>query len=205
VKGRGFMTTIEWASVVTPADFVAGPKQGHWTYEEYAALPDDGRRYEIMDGVLLVAPSPSPGHQSVEMLLSFYLCLHVNMAGLGMAFSAPLDVELAPKRVFQPDLFVLLNRSLDKITATRVVGAPDLVIEIASPGTAAYDRLSKYQAYAQAGVEEYWIVDTEASSVEILTLQADTYQSRGAFRGRDTLFSNVVPGMRAVRVEQLFV
>src|SRR5437763_5077705 len=108
------MTTIDRASVVTPANFVLGPRQGDWTYKEYAALPDDGRRYEIMDGVLLMTPSPSPDHQSVDMLLSFYLCQHVNMAGIGKAFSAPLDVELAPKRVFQPDLFVLLNASLGK-------------------------------------------------------------------------------------------
>src|SRR5262249_8532771 len=155
------MITSDNASVVTPANFVPGPKQGDWTYKEYAALPDDGRRFEIMDGVLLTTPSPGSGHQRVDMLLSFYLCLHVNMAGIGKAFSAPLDVELTPKRVFQPDLFVLLNRSLGKITSTRVVGAPELVIEITSPGTAAYDRLSKHEAYAQAGVEEYWMVDVE--------------------------------------------
>lgn len=198
------MTTIDGVSVVAPANLVAGPKQGNWTYEEYATLPDDGRRYEIMDGVLLMTPSPGPGHQDVAMVLSYYLFQHVNMAGLGKAFSAPLDVELAPKRVFQPDLFVLLKRSLHKVTATRIIGAPDLVIEIASPGTAAYDRLSKYQAYAQAGVEEYWIVDTETSSVEVLLLQAGVYQSQGFLQGKDTLFSQVVPGMRAVRVEQLF-
>jgi Uma2 family endonuclease len=198
------MTTTDWTSVVAPANFVAGPKQGHWTYKEYAALPDDGRRYEIMDGVLRVAPSPRPGHQNADLFLSFYFCLHVNMAGLGRAFSAPLDVELAPKRVFQPDLLVLLNASLHKITATHVVGAPDLVVEIASPSTAEYDRLGKYQAYAQAGVQEYWLVDTEMRSVEILMLQAGVYQSQGVFRGMDTLFSQVVPGMRTVRVEQLF-
>jgi Uma2 family endonuclease len=198
------MTTIDWTSVVAPANFVAGPGQGHWTYKEYAALPDDGRRYEIMDGVLLVTPSPRPSHQNVDASLTFYLFLHVNMAGLGRVFSAPLDVELTPKRVFQPDLLVLLNSSLDKITATHVVGAPDLVVEIASPGTAKYDRSSKYQAYAQAGVEEYWMVDTEMRSVEILVLQGNVYQSQGIFQGKDTLLSKVVPGMRAVRVEQLF-
>jgi Uma2 family endonuclease len=139
------------------------------------------------------------------MVLSFYLFQHVNIAGLGRAFSAPLDVELAPKRVFQPDLFVLLNRSLGKVTTTHIVGAPNLVIEIASPGTVAYDRLSKCLAYAQAGVEEYWMVNTETRSVEILILQAGVYQSQGVFQGKDILFSQVVPGMQSVRVEQLFV
>jgi Uma2 family endonuclease len=198
------MTTVDSASIVAPANFVLGPKQGDWTYKEYATLPDDGMRYEIMDGVLLMTPSPSPGHQDVGMVLSFYLYQYVNMAGIGKAFFAPLDVELAPKRVFQPDLLVLLNANLGKITSTRVVGAPDLVIEIASRGTAAYDRLNKYQAYEQAGVAEYWMIDTETRSVEIFLLQADVYQSQGIFQGKDTLFSQVVPGMQSVRVEQLF-
>jgi Uma2 family endonuclease len=198
------MTTIERPPVVVPADFVPGPKQGDWTYNDYAMLPDDGRCYEIVDGVLLMTPSPGSGHQRVDIALSFYLYQHVNMAGIGEAFSAPFDVELTPKKVFQPDLLVLLNANLSKITSTHAVGAPDLVIEIASQGTATYDRLSKYQAYEQAGVEEYWMVNTETRSVEIFILQAGTYQSQGIFQGKDTLCSQVVPGMRSVRVEQLF-
>ncbi len=70
--------------------------------------------------------------------------------------------------------------------------------------TAAYDRLSKYQAYEQAGIEEYWMVNPEKRSVEIFILQAGAYQSQGVFQGMDTLFSQVVPGMCSVRVEQLF-
>ncbi len=197
-------TTADALAVVTPADWVSGPPQGRWTYKEYVALPDDGRRYEIMDGVLLVAPSPSPAHQSSSGKLFRYLAQYVDDAGLGRVFYAPLDVELTPYRVFQPDLIVLLNESLGKITASRVVGAPDLVVEITSPGTAAYDRLSKFEAYAQAGIGEYWIVNPMTSSVEVLWLQGSTYLSQGVFRGSDGLPSRVVPGIKNVRVEQFF-
>jgi len=164
------MTTIDRLSLVSPANHVLGPRQGDWTYEDYAALLDGGQRYEIMDGVLLIAPSLGPLHQSVSMALSFYLYQYVNQAGIGKVFAAPLDVELAPKQVFQPDLFVLLNANAAKVTTARVIGAPNLVIEIASPGTLAYDRSGKSRSYAQAGVEEYWMVDVEARTVEVLVL-----------------------------------
>lgn len=197
------MATVDRLSLVSPANHVPGPRQGEWTYEDYDALPDDGQRYEIMDGVLLMAPSPGPLHQSVSMALSFYLYQRVNQAGFGRVFAAPLDVELAPKQVFQPDLFVLLNTNASKVTTTRVIGAPDLVIEIASPGTAVYDRLGKSRSYAQAGVEEYWIVDVEARTVEVLMLTGERYQSQGIFQGKDVIPSQIVPGL-LLKVEQLF-
>lgn len=197
-------TTADTPTVVTPADWISGPPQGRWTYKEYTALPDDGRRYEIMDGVLLVAPSPSPAHQYSSGKFFRYLAQYVEDTGLGRVFYAPLDVELTPYRVFQPDLIVLLNESLGKITASRVVGAPDLVIEITSPGTATYDRLSKFEAYAQAGIGEYWIVNPKTSSVEVAWLQGSTYVSQGVFKGDDRLPSHVVPDIRNVQVQQFF-
>ena len=69
------MTTIDNSTaIVRPANRVPGPKQGHWTYDDYAALPDDGRRYEIMNGVLIMAPAPTPEHQSIGANLTFYEC-----------------------------------------------------------------------------------------------------------------------------------
>jgi len=204
-KAPMMMTTVERWSVIVPANLVPGPQQGYWTYQDYAALPDDGRRYEIMDGVLLMAPSPGPAHQSVSKHLVYHLYQCIDLAGLGQVFYAPLDVELAPDRVFQPDVFVLLNASVQKLTTSRLVGAPDIVVEIASPGTAAYDRLSKSVAYAQAGVKEYWLVYPETRSIEVLALQSDTYRSLGIFKGKDTLPSQVVPNINVVPVEKFFV
>ncbi len=198
-------TTEEKIAVVVPADQVNGPEQGNWSYDDYAALADDGQRYEVVDGVLLMAPAPNPMHQSISGRLYLYLYQNVESSDLGKVFYAPLDVQLATNTIVQPDLLVLLNANLGKITKSRVVGAPDLVIEIASPGTAAYDRLSKFQAYAKAGVEEYWIVNPERRSIEVAFLQNGAYASQGVFQGSNMLPSRIVPGIASVNVEQFFL
>jgi Uma2 family endonuclease len=178
--------------VVTAAAPLVGPPQGRWTYADYAALPDDGNRYEIIAGVLYTTPAPGAGHQSVSARLVTFLVTHVEFAGLGRVFAAPVDVELAPDTVVQPDIVVILSANLDRITPSRIIGAPDLVVEILSPGTAGYDRREKQDAYARAGVGEYWIVDPGAQTVELLTLDQGGYRSHGVFRGQARLPSSVV-------------
>ncbi len=197
------MIPTEEPPIVTPADWVPGPPQGSWTYDDYAALPDDGRQYEIVNGVLVTGPAPGPYHQSIAVRLTHYLFVHAELAGLGRVFAAPLDVELGPKNVFQPDVIVLLNAHLERVAAKRIIGAPDLVVEVASPGTAAFDRLTKYDVYARAGVREYWIVKSVQRTIEVLVLENGEYRSPGIFNGQATLPSRVVPG--SVRVEQFFV
>jgi Uma2 family endonuclease len=196
--------TSKEITVVTPANHVPGPKQGCWTYDHYLALPDDGQRYEIVDGVLYMAPVPSMEHQGASMRFSHYLFTYVELAGLGRVYAAPTDVVLALDTVVQPDLLVVLNANLEKISKQNLVGAPDLAVEIASPGTSTHDRNRKYAAYARAGVAEYWIADPIAHTVEVLILEAGTYTSVGVFSGQDTLPSKVVPDIKAVRVEQFF-
>ena len=178
--------------VVTAAAPLVGPPQGRWTYADYAALPDDGNRYEIIAGVLYMTPAPGTGHQSVSARLVTFLVTHVEFAGLGRVFAAPVDVELAPDTVVQPDIVVILSANLDRITPSRIIGAPDLVVEILSPGTAGYDRREKQDAYARAGVGEYWIVDPGAQTVELLTLDQGGYRSHGVFRGQARLPSSAV-------------
>src|SRR5581483_12513463 len=127
-------------------------------------------RYEIIDGVLYMAPSPSTAHQGSTGLFHWYLMAHVQFAGLGRVFVAPFDVELAPGITVQPDVIVVLTEHLSIITESHIVGAPDIVVEIASPGTVGYDRRTKQDAYAHAGVREYWLADPRAKTVEILCL-----------------------------------
>ena len=189
------MTTsapLDVLPVVTVAVPIVGPPQGRWTYADYAALPDDGNRYEIIAGVLYTTPAPGAGHQSVSARLVTFLVTHVEFAGLGRVFAAPVDVELAPDTVVQPDIVVILSANLDRITPSRIIGAPDLVVEILSPGTAGYDRREQQDAYARAGVGEYWIVDPGAQTVELLTLEQGGYRSHGVFRGQARLPSSVV-------------
>ncbi len=196
--------TSKELTVVTPANHVPGPKQGCWTYDHYLALPDDGQRYEIVDGVLYMAPSPTPEHQNVVLWIAHYLLIHVKLTGLGQVYVAPVDVVLPPRTVVQPDVMVILKENLSKIKNKCVEGAPDLAVEIASPGTSTHDRNRKYAAYARAGVSEYWIADPIAHTVEMLILEAGTYTSVGVFSGQDTLPSIVVPAIKAVHVEQFF-
>ncbi len=198
------MKTYEGTTMLTPADNVPGPEQGHWTYDSYAALPDDGKRYEIIDGVLYMAPpSPSGWHQKSVIRLSHYLFDAVELTGHGQVFVAPFDVELSPGTVVQPDVVVLLNKSGEKYVVSRIIGGPDLVIEVISPGNATADRIEKYNAYARAGVKEYWIVEPMRRTVEIFILGEDGYNSLGIFSGEQTLPSMIVPDF-SVHVEQFF-
>ncbi len=150
-----------------------------------------------------MSPSPNGPHQDLTLRLAHYLLMHVEFAGLGKVRIAPFDVELTPEDVFQPDVLVVLNAHLDRVTTNRVIGAPDLVVEVASRGTAAYDRLTKYDVYARAGVSEYWIVKPETHTVEVLVLESRRYRSLGIFTGNMVLPSRVVPDFPA-QVEQLF-
>ncbi|HYL44347.1 MAG TPA: Uma2 family endonuclease [Ktedonobacteraceae bacterium] len=198
------MATFERLSVVIPADWIPGPEQGSWTYSDYAALPEDGQRYEIVNGVLLMTPSPGGAHQDAVGEIFYHLRTHLKLSGLGMVRLAPFDVELSPEDVLQPDVFVVLNAHLDRVLEKKVVGAPDLVVEVASPGTAAFDRLTKSNIYAHAGVSEYWIVNTERHTVEVLVLEDGKYRSLGIFRGEQILPSRIMPDL-PIGVERFFV
>jgi len=202
-KGGEKMTTTERLSVVVPADWVPGPPQGQWTYTDYAAIPDDGKCYEVVKGVLYMSPSPTPGHQSISSQLVMYLCQLVQITGSGRVFAEPTDVELSPGYIVKPDVFVILSEHLDRIKQTRIVGAPDLVVEILSPGTMRHDLNEKLRAYKQAQVLEYWIVSPGEQVVELLVLENGAYQSLGVFQGSAVLPSRIVPDW-SVKVEQFF-
>jgi Uma2 family endonuclease len=132
------------------------------TIEELLALPEDGFRHELLNGEHVVTPAPTKLHQRV--LAEFYVGLHTALRGRGdieVLFS-PADIHLGPKTLVQPDLFIVVrdNRSWADTPA------PMLAVEILSPSTAARDRGKKRRLYLEAGVEEYWVVDIDASLVE---------------------------------------
>lgn len=196
--------TSDKLEIVIPANHVSGSKQGHWTYASYATLPDDGQRYELVDGVLYMAPVSNIRHQNAVLEIASHFRTHVKLQGLGHVFTAPTDVQLAEDTVVQPDVLVILKSHFDRIKETRIVGAPDLVVEVASPGTTTHDRREKYDAYAQHGVSEYWLVDPRYQTVEVLTLENEKYILLGLFKQQEYLRSKVVPTMTEIRVEQFF-
>ena len=196
--------TPDNVQVVTPADWIPGPNQGDWTYNQYIALPDDGKRYEIANGILLLAPSSTGSHQDTVGEVFFHLRSHIKLPGLGLVSQAPSVVELSSKDVFQPDIFVVMNVHLDRVQEKEFVGAPDLVVEVASPGTVAFDRLTKYDTYERTGVPEYWIVNLERQTVEVFVLEGGKFQSLGVFHGDQRVPSGLISWL-SVRVEQFFM
>ena len=190
--------------VITTADWVPGPTQGDWTYNEYMALLDDGKRYEIANGVLLLAPSSTGSHQDTIGEVFFYLRSHVKLAGLGSVIQAPFLVQVSSKDVFQPDIFVVMNAHLDRVQEKMVIGAPDLVVEVSASGTAAFDRLTKYDTYEYTGVQEYWILNLERRSVEVYVLEGDEYHLLGVFLGEQKVQSRLISWL-SVRVDQFFM
>ncbi|MBC8160722.1 MAG: Uma2 family endonuclease [Roseiflexaceae bacterium] len=196
------ITIPDMVDVTTPVDGVVGPPQGRWTYADYAAIPADGSRYEVVNGILYMAPAPTTGDQSANNLFAFYLTMHIQMTGLGRVFAVPTDVELGPGDVVQPDILVVLNGSSAAITPARIVGAPDLVVEIASPSSLGYDRRQKQDAYARAGVAEYWLADPVGQTIELLVLAGAVYQSQGVFQRKASLPSRVAA--MPIQVEQFF-
>jgi Uma2 family endonuclease len=142
-----------------------------WTYEEFARLPDDGNRYEVIAGDLYVTPAPGSIHQKVSA--RFFMELRVfatNQHKLGEVLYAPLDVIFEDGDYVQPDLVFLRRERSELLTERGIEGPPDLVIEILSPATARQDRGIKRDRYAHFGVPEYWIVDTERRRVEVYRL-----------------------------------
>ncbi len=139
------------------------PKLG---YDDYAKIPDDGQRHEIVDGEHFVNPAPTPYHQTVSRRLQFQLYSQLETRGLGEVFDAPIDVQLSDHDIVQPDLAVVLSRNKSIITSTRIRGTPDLIVEILSPSSVKLDRVHKKGLYQRTGVPEFWIVDPAQRSIE---------------------------------------
>jgi Uma2 family endonuclease len=137
-----------------------------WTREEVLALPDDGNRYELVDGELLVTPGPRPLHQRAVDDLYFALATYVRAHRLGRLYASPADLDLGSGQVVHPDLFVTTRRGFTDWTDA---GIPLLVIEVLSPSSVVSDRVTKRMRYLRSGVPLYWIVDVDARRVEVWT------------------------------------
>ena len=174
-----------------------------FTYDDYRNTPDDGR-YELLDGELVMAPAPSLRHQRIDTRLSSLLHVFVTERGLGEVFCPPCDVLLSATDVVQPDL-IFVAREQRRILAAgdAVRGAPDLVVEILSPSTAARDRTLKRVLYARHGVREYWLVDPDAETVAVMVLSNDGFKVEAVYGQGQTLTSPTLPGF-TVNLDEIF-
>ena len=155
---------------------------GKLTYADYCAIPEDGLRHEIISGRHVVTPAPETYHQALVMRLGFQLFALVENGGRGRVFSSPIDVELSDSDIIQPDLVVVLSNHEEIITRSRIIGAPDLVVEVLSTSTHSRDRGVKKDLYERCGVPELWIVDPTARLVEQHPLRDGRYENAGLHR-----------------------
>jgi Uma2 family endonuclease len=141
-----------------------------WTVADYMAMDDD-RRWELLDGELIMAPSPNTFHQRSITKLSYYIQGHVIEHDLGEIMDAPYDVALSDVTVVQPDLtFVKKERMAELYDGHGITGAPDLVVEVQMPATKRRDRHQKRHLYAEAGVPWLLFVEPKAQLVEVCRL-----------------------------------
>lgn len=174
------------------------------TYTDYAAIPPDCCRHEIIDGVEYVSPAPRTLHQRLAFRLAMFLQQHAEQNGLGEVFVAPFDVMLDEHSVIQPDLVFISDARLGIVDEANCKGAPDLVIEILSPGTRQLDLTTKRERYAKAGVGDYWLVDGDVPELRTLRLaQGRTYETTATLGRDDQLTSPLLPGF-ALPLADLF-
>lgn len=179
-----------------------------WTYSDLVALPDDQLRHELIDGEHFVSPSPATAHQEISKRLFVALNTFVERHRLGEVLYAPFDIKLSAYTVLVPDLvFFTTARFADVVNEKHAVAAPDLVVEILSPGTRRRDLGRKRAVYDRDGAREYWIVDPEARSITVLRRPRSdaglTDVTVHALAGDDALESPLFPGLK-LRLRDVF-
>jgi Uma2 family endonuclease len=146
-----------------------------WTVEDYEYLPDNGIRYEILDGELAMTPAPIADHQRLSRRLQYFLMQALEETGRAEVFDAPFDVQLDDTTIVQPDLVIVLAEHADQVSSRRLVGPPDVAVEILLTGTARHDRDTKMKLYLRFGKPWYWIVDPERQQLFEYRIENDRY------------------------------
>jgi Uma2 family endonuclease len=172
------------------------------TYRDLLDTPDDGRRYELIDGEVIVSPAPSAEHQRILRQV-VRLLLRAMDAGYGVAYFAPIDVifDLAEHNSAQPDALFILAERRHIVTRSVVRGAPDLIVEVLSPSTRTYDQRTKRQLYARFGVPHYWLFDPETQVARVFVLADGAYAEPLVLSGADVLSCPLFPGVTTTVTE----
>jgi Uma2 family endonuclease len=175
------------------------------TLADLDAMPDDGNRYEIIEGELFVSRAPSLIHQTASGNLFFSLKNYLSQNPIGQVWATP-GIIFSEFNGVIPDLVFVSNERRDEIASgERITGAPDLVIEIVSPGAEneRRDRIAKRQLYGKYEVKEYWVVDPYKQSIEVYLLKGQTLKLQATYTEHDELASSVLPGFTC-KVESVF-
>lgn len=176
---------------------------GPLTWRDLWRTPNDGKRYEIIDGVLYVSPAPVPLHQRVLRELFRVLDGHVRRHRLGEVFFAPIGIVLETPSAVQPDLVFIAEHQGDIVREKAVFGAPDLLVEVLSPSSARRDRSLKRRTYERCGVGNYWVLDPRRRRLEAWRLEDGAYVVEADLRG-DTRFRPSLFPRLAIRLAHLW-
>src|SRR3990172_1605134 len=152
------------------------PGRVRLSVDEYMELPNDGKRYEIIDGDFFMSPAPTPKHQRVSRKLQTILILALEKTGHGEVYNAPIDVVLGRYDVVEPDLVFIRTDNRHIVGDKNIQGIPDLLIEILSPSSRRSDILVKGPLYARFGVPAYWVVDPDIDRIEFFVLEGGSYK-----------------------------
>ena len=158
------------------------------TAAEFLALPEDPNktRYELVNGEVIVSPSPNLDHAFTNTVLSSLLWRHIEERNLGLLFG-DVDTYFTPDDVRRPDIFYFTQARADEIGETFVEAPPDLCIEILSPSNSRSDRTEKFELYRKCGVPHYWIVDPMAHTIEAFELRKARYELAASGKDGDTV------------------
>lgn len=166
------------------------------TVEHYQLLPENGPRYQLIEGDLYMAPAPNRYHQDISRNLEYILLDYLEKHPLGKLYDAPFDVYLDDNNVFQPDIVVVTNPRLDILTDAGAEGAPDFVVEILSPKTTHLDRGLKQRVYARKGVQELWIIAPVPRTIEVYYLAQNAAVPAQTYGENDRFDSPIFPGLQ---------
>ncbi len=182
-------------------------RQIRFRYEDYKSLPESmEKRYELLDGDLLMVPAPSTAHQRISRNLEVHLHEYCQQTNFGEVLDSPVDVVLGEadaREVVQPDILLVAKARLSIIAEEEIRGAPDLVVEILSTGTEHRDRGYKRILYGRYGVREYWIVDPAGRTIEIHTLTQSGLELRVSITGDEIVESTLLPDLE-LTAESIF-
>jgi len=181
-----------------------GPPQGHWAITDWEHLPEDGYRYEIIEGTLCMTTSPSAFHQWIVGRWIRHIGIAAEDRGWGTWYTVPIGVLLSPRDAVQPDfLFIRAERVMDLVRDRRIRGAPDLVVEVLSPGNSTEEMSKKRAMYARGGVPTYVEVDPSARTLLHYQLADGVYNEPDVYREDQTLNFACLPDV-PLRVAVLF-
>jgi Uma2 family endonuclease len=166
------------------------------TVHDYRELPEGPPYSQLIEGDLIMSPSPDLFHQNILGNLYFIIRSYLEKHQTGSVYLAPSDVHLTDLNVYQPDLYFVSNARKSILSAQGAEGAPDLVAEILSPKTARFDKGVKREVYARTGVKELWIIDPTLREIQVCHLTKSANVPTATLGEEKEIESALLPGLR---------